>query len=167
MQIVLPTLREAVVLLPFVLPVAIWVAWSDMKFMKIPNAAVVAMALIWLCLGWLAVPLVPWLWGFAIMAIVLVAGFLGNLLGLFGAGDAKFAAAMSGIFTGGDPLLILSLYAACSIGALATHRAMKHVPAMRRATPDWKSWDSRKFPMGLALAAMPVFYLLAAFLPHG
>jgi prepilin peptidase CpaA len=34
-------------LLPFVLPIAIWVAWSDMKRMKIPNKAVLAMAAIW------------------------------------------------------------------------------------------------------------------------
>ncbi len=167
MGFVLPTVREAAILLPFILPIAIWVAWSDLKFMKIPNKAVIAMALVWLCLGWLAVPLPVWLWGFAIMAIVLVAGFLGNLVGLFGAGDAKFAAAMAGVFSGGDLRLILTLYAACSIGALIVHRGMKRVPAIRRATPDWISWERKKFPMGLALASMPVFYLLAAFLPHG
>ena len=27
---------------------------------------------------------------------------------------------------------------------------------MRRATPDWKSWSHKKFPMGLALASMVV-----------
>ena len=35
-----PTVREALVFLPFVLPIALWVAWSDMARMKIPNKAV-------------------------------------------------------------------------------------------------------------------------------
>lgn len=163
----LPSQREALVLLPFVLPIAIWVAWSDMKFMKIPNTAVLAMAGVWAGLGWLALPLPLWLWGFALMAIVLVAGFVGNAAGLFGAGDAKFAAAMAGVFSGGDIRLILMLYAACSLAALVVHRGAKHIPALRRATPDWQSWERKKFPMGLALSAMLVFYLLAAFLPQG
>lgn len=167
MDFALPTLREAVVLLPFVIPIAIWVAWSDMKVMKIPNKAVLAMAAVWPLAGWLAVPLSLWLWGFALMVIVLVAGFVGNAAGLFGAGDAKFAAAMAPVFTGGDPGLILALYAACSIGALAAHRGMKMVPAFRAATPDWESWTRKKFPMGLALSGMVLFYLLAAFLPQG
>lgn len=160
-----PALRTALVLLPFVLPISLWVAWSDMKFMKIPNKAVVAMAAVWPLAGWLAVPLNLWLWGFALMAIVLAIGFVGNIAGLFGAGDAKFAAAMAPVFVGGDMLLILSLYAACSLAAITVHRGLKHVGPFRRATPDWKSWTSPKFPMGLALAAMVTFYLLAAFLP--
>ena len=167
MDFSLPAVRTALVLLPFVLPIAIWVAWSDMKAMKIPNKAVLAMAAVWPLVGWLAVPLNLWLWGFAIMAIVLLAGFVGNAAGLFGAGDAKFAAAMSPVFVGGDVRLILALYAACSLAAFAAHRGLKRVPAFRNATPDWKSWDSKKFPMGLALAGMVLFYLLAAFLPNG
>jgi prepilin peptidase CpaA len=167
MRFDLPEVQTALVLLPFVLPIAIWVAWSDMKVMKIPNTAVLAMAAVWPLVGWLAVPLNLWLWGFAIMAIVLAAGFVGNLAGLFGAGDAKFAAAIAPVFVGADGLFLMGLYAACALGALAAHRGMKRVPAFRRATPDWKSWQSAKFPFGLSLAGMVLFYLLAAFLPQG
>lgn len=165
MEFTLPPIRLALVFLPFVIPICIWVAWSDMARMKIPNKAVLALAALWPLLGWLAVPLNLWLWGFALLAIVLLAGFVANAAGLFGAGDAKFAAAMAPLFTGGDIRLIAALYAACSLAAFAAHRAMKHVPAFRAATPDWLSWTSRKFPMGLALAGMVLFYLLAAFLP--
>lgn len=167
MDFSLPPLREALVILPFALPIGIWVAWSDLRTMKIPNRAVLAMAAVWPALGWLAVPLDLWLWGFAIMAIVLVAGFLGNAVGLFGAGDAKFAAAMSGVFAGGDPRLIAALYAFSSIAAFIVHRVLRVIPAVRRATPGWKSWTSHKFPMGLALAGMLIIYLSAAFLPQG
>ncbi len=167
MNFVYPTLQQALWLLPFTLPVALWVCWSDLKFMKIPNKAVAVQALGWLAVGWLAVPMNIWLWGFALMAIVLVLGFIGNMIYLFGAGDAKYAAAIAPIFAGGDIRLILILYVACSLSAFIGHRLMKQVGPFRRATPDWKSWTSPKFPMGIALAAMVVFYLLAAFLPQG
>lgn len=167
MNIIPPPLFLAQVFLPFVLVIAGWVAWSDMARMKIPNKAVLAMAALWPLLGWIVLPLNLWLWGFAIMAIVLLAGFVGNAAGLFGAGDAKFAAAMAPVFTGGDPMFIAMLYAVCSIAAFAVHRLLRAIPAIRAMTPEWKSWTSNKFPMGLALAAMVVLYLLAAFLPQG
>lgn len=167
MDFTYPPVREALVFLPFVLPIALWVAWSDMARMKIPNKAVLAMAALWPLLGWLVFPWQLWLMGFAIMAVVLVAGFVGNAASLFGAGDAKFAAAMAGLFTAGDPMFIAALYAVCSIGAFVVHRALRAIPAVRNLTPDWKSWTHNKFPMGLALAAMAVLYLLAAFLPQG
>lgn len=151
--------------LPFTLAIAIWVSWSDMKFMKIPNKAVVALAAVW-PLGVLFLPWQVWLWGFALMAIVLVITFIGNMAGLFGAGDAKFAAASAPFFTGADLRLLMALYAACALGAFAAHRIMRAIPAMRRATPDWKSWTNPKFPFGLALSGMLIFYpLLALIMP--
>jgi len=162
-----PPLTLALWFLPFVLPISIWVAWSDMARMKIPNKAVLAMAALWPLMGWIVFPWQLWLMGFAILAIVLVAGFIGNAAGLFGAGDAKFAAAMAPVFTAGDPMFIATLYAVCSIGAFVVHRGLRAIPAVRAMTPDWKSWTHNKFPMGLALSSMVVLYLLAAFLPQG
>jgi prepilin peptidase CpaA len=150
-----------------VTPIAIWVAWSDMKFMKIPNNAVMALAAVWLALGWLAFGWQLWLWGFALLAIVLVIGFLMNMGGLIGAGDAKFAAAMAPFFVGGKPFLIMGLAAACLLAAFAAHRLAQRVPAVRAATSDWQSWGRRDFPMGLALAGLLVIYHLAAFWPQG
>ena len=37
--------------LPFALPIAVWVAWSDMKFMRIPNKAVLALTAVFLVVG--------------------------------------------------------------------------------------------------------------------
>ena len=42
--------------LPFTLPVSVWAAWSDMKFMKIPNKAVLVMTLIYLLVGLFVLP---------------------------------------------------------------------------------------------------------------
>lgn len=164
----LPSQRQALVLLPLLLPICLWVAWSDLKFMKIPNKAVLSTLALWLLLGWVATGnLSDWAWGAALFAVVLALGFIGNLAGLFGAGDAKFAAAMAPFFVGGAPQFLLYLYIGCSLTALLLHRVMRNIPAITALAPDWKSWTSKKFPMGLALASMLLFYHLAAFLPKG
>lgn len=157
----------AALLLVPVVPIAIWAAVSDLKRMKIPNASVLAMAAIWPLLGWYLVGMTTWLWGFALMAVVFVLGFLLYLTGTFGAGDAKYAAAMSGMFIGGDIGEILLIIFLCMIGALFIHRVLRSLPFVRKATPDWVSWDRRRyFPFGLALSAIVVVYLLAAIWPQ-
>jgi prepilin peptidase CpaA len=159
---------DAMILLVPVLPIAIWAALSDLKRMKIPNASVLAMAAVWPLIGWYLVPMESWLWGFALMAIVFVAGFLLYLTGTFGAGDAKFAAAMAGIFIGGNIGEILLIIFVCMVGSLFLHRLLRSLPFVRNATPDWESWTKRRyFPFGLALSAIVIFYLLAAIWPQG
>lgn len=151
--------------LPLTLPIAIWVAWSDMARMRIPNQAVLSLAAVWL-IGPLVLSLDVWLWGIALMAIVLVIGFAATMLGLVGGGDAKFAAAMAPFFTGADLRVLAALFAACVVGGFVMHRIMRAIPAVRRALPDWKSWTHRKFPMGLCLAGTLIFWpLLALIVP--
>lgn len=159
---------DAIILMIPVLPLAVWAAVSDLKRMKIPNASVIAMAAIWPLIGWYLVPMETWLWGFALMAIVLVAGFLMYLTGTFGAGDAKFTAAIAAFFVGGNIGEILLITFVCMVGALFLHRLMRSLPVIRNATPDWVSWTRRRyFPFGMALSAIVIFYLLAAIWPQG
>ncbi len=155
----------ALIFLPFCFAIAIWVSWSDMKFMKIPNKAGLALLILWLVLGLILVPLKLWLWGWALAACVLVAGFILNAGGAVGAGDAKFAASMAPIFIHADIRFVLGLYAACLLGAFAAHRLARLIPPFRAATEDWQSWTHKDFPMGLALSGTLIFYLLAALLP--
>jgi prepilin peptidase CpaA len=156
---------SALALLPFAIAIGIWVSWSDMKFMKIPNKAVMAMAAVWLIVGFLAVPLQLWLWGWGLGAAVLAIGFVANALRMVGAGDAKFAAAMAPVFIHGEWRVVLPLFAACLIGAFASHRLARMIPVVRSATADWTSWTHRDFPMGLALSGTLIFYLLALVWP--
>lgn len=144
--------------LPFTLPIAIWVAWSDMKFMKIPNKAVLALLAVYLVVGLFVFPLKLWGWGWALAGIVLLIGFVTTLTGMVGAGDAKFAAAMAPFFTAADIRLVLVLFAACVLAAITSHRIMRAVPRYRTAAPDWESWTHKDFPMGLALAGALIFY---------
>lgn len=160
--------NDAMLLLVPVLPIAIWAAVSDLRRMKIPNTSVIAMAAIWPLLGWYLVPMSAWLWGFALMAIVFVAGFLLYLTGTFGAGDAKYSAAMAGMFVGGNIGEILLIIFVSMVGSLIVHRILRSLPFVRNATPDWESWTRRRyFPFGMALSAILVFYLLAAIWPQG
>lgn len=147
--------------LPFVAPIAFWVAWSDMRSMRIPNRAVLALVAVFALVGPLALPLDVWLGRWLHLGLVLVAGFLLSQTGGVGAGDAKFAAAMAPFVAAGDAAAFLFLFAAVLPAAFVTHRAARGLAPVRRALPDWASWEARAFPMGLALAGALVFYLAA------
>lgn len=155
------TLVGAIAFLAAALPIGIWVAWSDMKTMKIPNMAVLALIFCYLVIGPFVLTLPDFGWGLLYGLIVLVAGFVANALRLLGAGDAKFAAAMAPYFIGCDLRIVMALFAACLLGAFASHRLMRLIPPFRAATADWASWTHKDFPMGLALAGTLIFYLLS------
>ena len=148
--------------LPFVMPIAVWVAWSDMKFMRIPNKAVLALTAVFFCVGLAALPLEVWAWRWTHLIVVLAIGFIANLSGVIGAGDAKFAAAMAPFFPATDLRLVLALFAAAIVGAFISHRAARSIGPVRAMTADWASWTHKDFPMGLALSGALIFYLLAA-----
>lgn len=160
MQPLALSFAEAAWFLPFVLPICIWVAWSDLREMRIPNVAVLALSGVFLVIGLIALPLDAYLWRLVHLGVILVIGFVMSSLGLVGAGDAKFAAAMAPFIALGDATVFLMLFAAVLIASWLTHRGAGRVPAVRRATPDWVSWDRDKlFPMGVALAGALVVYL--------
>ena len=79
-----------------------------------------------------------------------------------------FAAAMAGLFVGGNIGEILLIIFVSMIGSLVIHRVLRSLPVVRNATPDWESWTKKRyFPFGLALSSIVVFYLLAAIWPQG
>ncbi len=146
--------------LPFVLPICLYVAFTDMKQMRITNQAVVLLGLVFLVLGLIALPFETYLWRLMNLIIVLAVGILLNAVGAMGAGDAKFAGAAAPFIALGDLRLLIALFMATLLAAAATHRAVKYTP-LRRLAPDWKSWqDSQKFPMGLALGTTLALYLI-------
>lgn len=151
--------HEALWFLPFVIPVALWVAWSDMKFMKIPNKAVMALGAVFAIVGLMALPLPEYGWRWVHLAVVLAIGFVLTIAGLIGAGDAKFAAVMAPFIALEDARVFLGIFMASLLAAFAAHRLMRALPAFRNATPDWASWTNPKFPMGLALAGSLLIHL--------
>lgn len=146
--------------LPAILPIALFVAWSDLARMKIPNQAVVACAAAFMLIGPLVLPWDVFFWRLLQGAAVLVAGFVLNMARLIGAGDAKFGAAMAPYFSGGDLPLILNLFAAILLAAFVAHRTVRAFPPLRSVAPHWESWTHAKFPMGLALGPALALYLV-------
>lgn len=167
----------AIWFLPFVLPICFYVAFTDMREMRIKNHAVVALAVVYLVVGLIALP--PWstgavggtigplsltlpiyVWQLLHIVIVLIIGIILNAAGTMGAGDAKFLAAASPFVWTGDILVFLPVMIACLLAAVATHRIAKH-SRLHTIAPHWDSWDTgKKFPMGLALAGGLAMYLI-------
>lgn len=154
--------QSALWFLPFVTPIALWVAWSDMKWMKIHNYAVLALVAVYLVIGLLALPLQTWAWGWASLAIVLVVGFVLSTVGLLGAGDAKFAAAMAPFIALGDFSLFLMLLSAVTLVSFIAHRLVRRTALAQELAPEWESWHRREFPLGLSLGPSLLFYLCLA-----
>lgn len=144
-------------------PIAIWVAWSDMKFMRIPNKAVLALAAVFLATGWAVLPMNAYLWGIGLGVIVLMITFVLSSLGLIGAGDAKYAAAMAPFFVGAQPATLFIVAASVILASFVAHRILRATP-FRTATPDWASWEHKKFPFGLPMSGTLLFYLFSPIL---
>ena len=145
--------------LPFVIPITIWVSWSDMASMKIPNKAVLALLIVFAVVGLIALPFGEYLWRWSHFAVVLAIGFVLSSLNLVGAGDAKYASAMAPFIAYSDGYWFMFLLLACVRGAFAVHRAAR-ASSVRERFPDWESCTRRDFPMGFALAPALMFYLM-------
>lgn len=148
--------------LPFILPITVWVAWSDMATMKIPNKAVLALLAVFVVVGLVALPFQDYLWRYAHFGVVLVITFILSSFGAMGAGDAKYMAAMAPFITLGDAAAFALLLAATTFAAFILHRVAMHSFGPK-LFPNWESWtQKRSFPMGLALAPTLMFYMIIA-----
>ncbi|SEK53851.1 prepilin peptidase [Roseovarius nanhaiticus] len=146
--------------LPFVLPICFWVAYTDLRDMKITNNAVMTLVAVYAVVGLIVLPLDIYAWRWIHLVVVLIAGIALNAIGALGAGDAKFAAAAAPFIAIGDLKLILLILAATAFFGFVIHRAAKHSP-LRRLAPEWTSWTREgKYPMGLSLGGALGIYLL-------
>ena len=136
-----------------------YVAFTDLREMRITNQAVMALGGLFLILGLIALPFDAYLWRLAQLVIVLIFAFLLNMGGAIGAGDAKFLAAAAPYIAAGDAFRIWMILMACLLAAFAAHRLAKHT-RLRNLAPHWQSWDTGvKFPMGFALGGTLGIYL--------
>lgn len=163
--------------LPFVLPICFYVAFTDLRNMRIKNHAVMTLALVFVVVGlfvlspwsgeWaagrlgpLSVVLPVYGWQMIHIPVVLLLGIVLNAAGVMGAGDAKFCAAASAFIWVGDLMLGMVILTSTTLGAFAAHRLAKHT-RLRQVAPHWESWDrGRQFPMGLPLAGSLAIYLI-------
>ncbi|WP_292291167.1 prepilin peptidase [Marivita sp.] len=153
------TVQQSLWFLPFAVPICLWVIWSDLRDMRIPNHAVLALAGVFLVVGLFVVPQPEYLWRLAALVVMLVIGMLANAAGMMGAGDSKFLAAAAPFIAIGDLTFLLLILATNMLACYATHRLVRG-SRLRQLAPDWASWSSGpKFPMGFALGSTLIIYL--------
>lgn len=141
------------------LPVCFWVMLSDLRAMRIPNKAVLTLFGLYLLVGVWVLPLPLFLMQLLNLVVVLLIGFVLNAGGVFGAGDAKFAAAAAPFVLLGDARFVMILLAVNLLAAFLTHRIAGRTP-LRQLAPGWESWERKKdFPMGLSLGSTLSIYL--------
>lgn len=158
------TVFAAAWFLPFVLPICLYVVYTDVSRMKITNNANLALAGVFVVVGLLALPFDVYLWRLLSLVIVLIVGIILNAAGVMGAGDSKFIAAAAPYIALGDLRLLLWLFTATLLASFVTHRTAKYTP-LRKLAPSWTSWDQgKKFPMGLALGSTLAIYLVLGLL---
>ncbi|MEQ6201456.1 prepilin peptidase [Sulfitobacter sp. HNIBRBA2951] len=153
------TVYAAAWFFPFVLPICLYVIYTDISTMKITNGANLLLAAVFVVIGLIALPFDDYLWRLANLVIVLIAGIVLNAAGAMGAGDSKFLAAAAPFVALGDLNLLIWLFASTLLAAFVTHRFAKFTP-LRQLAPNWTSWEQgKKFPMGLALGSALSLYL--------
>lgn len=133
-----------------------------MRSMKITNNSVLALVATYAILGPFAFGFELYLWQWLHLPVVLLVCMALWALRAMGGGDAKMIAAMAPMFMTQDFVLILQIFAACLLSALAVHSLFRFT-ALKNLAPDWKSWHAgRYFPKGLPLSMTLVFYLVFA-----
>lgn len=148
-------------------PVLFYVIWTDLSQMKIYNKTVLLLFAVFVVSGPILLPLDTYLHRYLQFAVVLAVGFVLTIAGGVGGGDSKFAAAAAPFIAPEDIRLLILILCAASLAAVATHRLAGRIPALRRLTPDWRSWSERRdFPFGFAMATTMVLYFLSPLFIH-
>ena len=155
---------QAMMLLIPSIPICLYVIYTDLSEMRIPNTMVIALIAVFAVFGFLALPLDEYLWRYSHFAVVLAIGFVLSTFVGVGAGDAKFAAAMAPFVAFGDWYIALLLYAVFSIDGLVLHKIARRIGPIQRAAAGWTSFDPEMghYPLGISLAAMHLTYLAMA-----
>jgi len=149
--------------LPFLIvatPLCIMAALSDLRSMTIPNWISIALVVAFVITGPIFLPFTDVVWRLLAGVVVFVIVFIMNAVRLIGGGDAKLAAAFTPFIATNDYGAFLFLMAVAGVLTLLAHRIAGRIGAIRRATPDWKSWSAgRHFPYGVTIAVSAIYYL--------
>lgn len=139
-------------LLPLLLasPLLVWIAWTDFRFLRIRNVAVLSAVGLFL----LTIPLIGLEEaGWRLLAATLVFGVAFGLFAtrMMGGGDVKMGAALLLFIPTGTYTLFAVLFSAALLAGIGLVLTLRAVPALRRAGPV-SLRAKGTFPMGLAFA---------------
>lgn len=154
------TVTQSIAFLIFVAPLCIYVAWNDLRAMKIPTWSTDALALVFVVVGIFVMPFGDYVWRYAHFGVVLVAAMLLNAAGAMGAGDSKFLASAAPFVALDDAGFVFMLLGIGMFLGYFIHRAAKAIKPIRNLVPDWESWhQGKRFPLGFPLGAVLIIYL--------
>lgn len=154
------TLTQSIAFLIFVAPLCLYVAWNDLRAMKIPTWSTDALAIVFVIIGVFVMPFSEYAWRYSHFFIVLVIGMVLNAIGAMGAGDSKFLASAAPFVALEDLGFVLTLLGAGFFFGYFIHRAAKATSSIRNLVPHWESWhQGNRFPAGFPLGAVLMIYL--------
>nr|WP_252734513.1 prepilin peptidase [Octadecabacter sp. B2R22] len=144
----------------FVAPLCIYVAWNDLRAMKIPTWSTDALAIVFVVVGVFVMPFSEYAWRYSHFFVVLIIAMVLNAIGAMGAGDSKFLASAAPFVHLDDVGFVFILLGAGIFAGFLIHRVAKAIPAIRNLVPDWESWhQGKRFPLGFPLGAVLIIYL--------
>lgn len=154
------TVTQSIAFLIFVAPLCIYVAWNDLRAMKIPTWSTDALAIVFVVVGIFVMPFSEYAWRYSHFFIVLVIAMVLNAIGAMGAGDSKFLASAAPFVALDDVGFIFILLGAGMFFGYLVHRIAKAIPAIRNLVPEWESWhQGKRFPLGFPMGAVLIIYL--------
>jgi len=154
------TVTQSIAFLIFVAPLCIYVAWNDLRAMKIPTWSTDALAVVFVVVGIFVMPFGDYVWRYAHFGVVLIVAMILNAIGAMGAGDSKFLASAAPFVALDDAGFILMLLGAGMFFGYFIHRTAKAIKPIRNLVPSWESWhQGKRFPLGFPLGAVLIIYL--------
>jgi prepilin peptidase CpaA len=138
-------------------PMCFYAAFSDLKFLRIPNRLVLLMLAAYLLSAPFVLPLGDAALRLGIGLGALVIGVLLHSTGRVGGGDIKMFAAVLPFVATTDLASFAVLLALTTFAGLIVHKTMARTGL---APPDWASWQrARVYPFGLSLGTGLLIYL--------
>ena len=152
----------AIVFLVVTLPFCIFAAWSDLKFLKIPNIVPVSMVLIFIVVGPFVLPFTEYKLSLLYGLIALLLSLVVFAAKIVPAGDLKYTTAIIPYVNTGELLNFVMFLSLCSLLAVLIHSI---VGRLGLGPASWASWQEsgrkRRFPFGFALSGALITYLAA------
>ncbi len=149
-----------IVALVAMIPLMVYVMWSDLRELRIPNWTVLAVLGVFVVTGLWGLPFETFLWRLAHGVIFLLIGFSIYAFGRgkIGGGDMKLIAVLVPFVAGAHALFVLLTYVIVTFVALVFHRLVR--ARLKGRQTGWIAFDQKiYFPVGLILGLTILIYL--------
>ena len=154
------TLTQSIAFTVFVTPLCLYVAWNDLRAMKIPTWSTDALAIVFVVVGIFVMPFSEYAWRYMHFGVVLVIAMVLNAIGAMGAGDSKFLASAAPFVALEDTGFVFMLLGVGMFFGYFIHRAAKAVAPIRNLVPEWESWhQGKRFPLGFPMGVVMIIYV--------